>query len=544
MIPDTLLAQIRAGDAHYQIISELTGDVIFLADTEGRYTYFTTNVAGMCGYTPTDMIGQPMTALVHPHWRDRATQFYGDQLREYIEETTLELPVLTAQHDEIWVRLMVRLLLEENRPAGYLGVVRDITAHKQSIKEWDDHIQSLELLRHVNDELIYTLNLPYVLSVALDATVRLTGADAGAIHLLEDQGVRTVQVIGAFPPNLLNTYVDSNKGIVGRVLRSGEGELVLDAPNDPDYLALIPGMKAQLTVPLISQSQPTGVLNVLAKKPDRFTQDSFELVNMLAQRVAMVIDNARLYQESQEQLQELQELYGRVRGLEQIKTDMIRIAAHDLRNPLSNILSATYIMQTTLGDAPTDLQREMLDSIDQSVARMKKITSDILSLERIEELAQQPLKDIVELDSLIAQAIMDFERQASEKGIVLAQHDQPENIKVKGDSAQLGEVIANLVSNAIKYTPIGGSVTISLEAKEGQAIFEVKDTGYGIPEALQGRLFQPFFRAKTAETRSIEGTGLGLHLVKNIIERHGGQMRFQSAYGKGSTFGFDLPLVK
>lgn len=544
MVFDSFSTQVGAGDAHYQAIARLTHDIIFTADRAGRYTYLTANMKDRLGYAPDELIGKPITCLVHSNWRDRATEFYEAQLREYLEETTLELPVVTAQDEQVWVQFMVRLVMEENHAVGYFGVVRDITAHKESIRQWDQHIQNLEILRRVNDELMHTLNMPYVLSVALDATVRLTAADAGAIHLLEDEGVRTVQVIGAFPADLLDTFIEPNAGIVGRVLRTGEGERVLDVTHDPDYIAHVPAIRAQLTVPLMSQSKPIGVLSVMAKKADRFTPDSFELVTMLAAQVTMVIENARLYDESQQQLMELQELYARVRGLEQIKTDMIRIAAHDLRNPLTNILSAAYLLNTTLGDNPTDMQTQMLTTIDQSVARMKKITNDILSLERIEELAAHPLHETIQLHLLITQAYIDFERQASEKGIVFTLEDGDRSIKVQGDTAQLNEVIANLVSNALKYTPGGGKVWVGLRAESNRAILEVRDTGFGIPEAQQDRLFQPFFRVKTAETRAIEGTGLGLHLVKNIIERHGGRMRFQSVYGKGSTFGFELPLAE
>jgi two-component system phosphate regulon sensor histidine kinase PhoR len=101
--------------------------------------------------------------------------------------------------------------------------------------------------------------------------------------------------------------------------------------------------------------------------------------------------------------------------------------------------------------------------------------------------------------------------------------------------------VDNLIGNAIKYTPENGAVTVRLSSEAGGIIFEVEDTGFGIPADRQARLFQPFYRVKTAETRRVEGTGLGLHLVKNIVERHHGRIRFHSEYGKGSVFGFELP---
>jgi signal transduction histidine kinase len=102
----------------------------------------------------------------------------------------------------------------------------------------------------------------------------------------------------------------------------------------------------------------------------------------------------------------------------------------------------------------------------------------------------------------------------------------------------------NLINNAIKYTPPAGRVDVHLRLDANNAIFEVKDNGYGVPEEQQARLFEPFYRVRTNETKKIEGTGLGLHLVKNIVDRHNGRMIFSSVYGEGSTFGFTLPAAK
>jgi signal transduction histidine kinase len=116
-------------------------------------------------------------------------------------------------------------------------------------------------------------------------------------------------------------------------------------------------------------------------------------------------------------------------------------------------------------------------------------------------------------------------------------------LEVLADSAQIGEAMNNLISNAIKYTPEGGKIEVSLSADDDNAIFRVRDNGYGIPLEQQAGLFQPFYRATTAKTIDIEGTGLGLHLVKNIIQRYDGEMIFSSVEGAGSTFGFKLPLI-
>jgi signal transduction histidine kinase len=187
--------------------------------------------------------------------------------------------------------------------------------------------------------------------------------------------------------------------------------------------------------------------------------------------------------------------------------------------------------------------RVRLDKMRDAMRKMQDITTGILSLERIEQMAQNSTDKVFNLSELVRKTASEHEDDAIEKGQNFSQDVAATPLYINGDALQLHEAISNLMSNAIKYTPKGGDVSVYLEAEASQVVFRVVDTGFGVPQAQQKRLFEPFFRAKTDETANIEGTGLGLHLVKNIIERHGGEMVFESEYNTGSTFGFRLPLV-
>ncbi|MCS6835946.1 MAG: ATP-binding protein [Anaerolineae bacterium] len=253
----------------------------------------------------------------------------------------------------------------------------------------------------------------------------------------------------------------------------------------------------------------------------------------------------RAEQEVQARAQELQKLYHQVSELEQMKTDMIRMAAHDLKNPIGVVLGYLELLQGEVEDLPPGI-RKHISAARQAAWNVNVMLSDILSLERIEQLARQGVYQEVNVYHVLGELIAQHRDQVESRQLGLhidVQTDEDEAL-VLGDAPQLAEAISNLLVNAIKYTPIGGNITIRLLRQRDELVYEVEDDGYGIPQKLQERLFSPFYRAQTDETAHIHGTGLGLHLVRNIVERHRGSTFFRSTHGQGSTFGFRLPLYQ
>jgi signal transduction histidine kinase len=335
--------------------------------------------------------------------------------------------------------------------------------------------------------------------------------------------------------------LSSQSGSIARAIRSQCPECLTDVQSDPDSASHLPQTCSQILVPLVAHDKLVGILNLETSAAERFTPEVFEFAQVLGVRIAAAIENAVLYEKLQEQLTELRSLYTQVSDLEQLKTYMIRIAAHDLRSPLAIIASYIELINDDLAAHYTPMDTMYVNAIRQSVTRMTQMTSDILSLERLHEHHDVTLMR-VQLGSLIEHTVGEFAQQSELENQQL--HMSIEPLSIYGDASELHEALANLIGNAVKYTPGGGTIEVRLTRDGDDALVEVSDTGYGIPEDQQAQLFQPFHRVKTRETRAIEGTGLGLYLVKTIVERHHGTVHFSSTPGTGSLFGFRLPLAK
>lgn len=521
--------------------AESVNAVIFVMIGE-RLIYVNTAAEALTGYTLDELRTMNLLSLAHAEHRKKVEHFFRAYQRHRIIPARYEFKIVRKDGAERWIDLSISKARLDQDDA-LVATALDITHRKQAEAERREALHRLEIIEKVDIELAGSLRLDYVLQIALDAAVRLSHADAGALHLIENDCMWVAWVIGNYPRELIGSRIPMDVGIVGRVVRQGKAELISDVTLDPDYVPNVVETRAQITVPLISNERLIGVMNVQTAEPGRFTPQIFDFCKLLAARIAAALDNSRLYDAAQRHLAELESLYQQVSALEQLKTQIIRVAAHDLRNPLSVISGCLQMLAPDREPSITPRVQEYHNTIRQAVERMEKITRDILTLERISggyDLMQQ----LIDMAELVNDVSRDFRPQASEKSLLYTVEITPKMARVRGDLALLRETVGNLINNAIKYTPENGKVLVSLTVQGDQVIFLVADTGYGIPQEAQSGLFQPFYRVNSDETRAIKGTGLGLHLVRSIIERHGGTIRFHSQHKVGSTFGFELPLAR
>ncbi|MGH2704941.1 MAG: ATP-binding protein [Actinomycetota bacterium] len=229
----------------------------------------------------------------------------------------------------------------------------------------------------------------------------------------------------------------------------------------------------------------------------------------------------------------------RAKEMEQLQHDFVSIISHELRGPLTAVKGfvTTLLRQETR--LPPDARREFLRTINDQADRLNDLVDDLLSVSRIESRRLHMKLEAFDLEPLARKVLDGMRGKWGDRDIVL---EAPTDLSpVHADGARISQVLVNLVDNAVKYSPAGGPVRVCLSETEEDVAVAVEDSGIGIAPEDAARLFEKFNRISTPETRDIGGTGLGLYIVKSIVEAHGGRIFLSSAPGVGSTFTFELP---
>jgi signal transduction histidine kinase len=229
-----------------------------------------------------------------------------------------------------------------------------------------------------------------------------------------------------------------------------------------------------------------------------------------------------------------------LRTLDKLKDEFIALVSHELRTPLTSIRG--YLELVSDGGELSAEQEHFLGVVSRNAERLQSLVGDLLFVAQIEAGRLQLETSPVDLEQIAADAVESARPLADHKQIELTLEAQPVP-PLEGDRGRLGQLLDNFLSNAIKFTPEGGSVRVRLGLEDGKAVLEIADTGMGIPQAEQERLFERFFRTSNATAQAIQGTGLGLTISKAIAEAHGGRITFTSTEGEGTTFRIELPLA-
>jgi signal transduction histidine kinase len=322
--------------------------------------------------------------------------------------------------------------------------------------------------------------------------------------------------------------------IMSRVCQTLRAELhtqesYLDDPAslDPGYVRMVKdlGPRSIIIAPLVSRGRTLGILSLARTRSGAFDEDDLRLAEELGARAGLHIDNAQLYRQAQQAIQ--------------ARDDLMSIVAHDLRNPLNTIGLHTQLLLQGLPktDANADL-REAATSIKRGIASMAKLIGDLFDAARRD--SGQLVQGTRPCDpaQLVTEAVENARALAESKGLVLRSVIASELPAVRADRERIDQVLANLLGNAIKFTPSGGSITVAVERDEHGVAFTVSDTGAGIAPENLPRIIDRFWQGDRTDRR---GAGLGLWICSGIVKSHGGSLLVESTLGQGSRFRFNLP---
>ena len=290
------------------------------------------------------------------------------------------------------------------------------------------------------------------------------------------------------------------------------------------------GIRSLAFAPLRLESRVIGILSAYCDRPQRFTKDDTAFLSLAAELVAVAIENARAHAAAERLLAERSQFLLRV--------------THNMRSPLAAALSLLSVVREGILGVLSPRQDEFLHRIDLRLRNLNQTIGELLTLARGRERGESTPPQRLEPAKLAARLREAFAERAEAKAIDLTIAIADGSPAVQGSEEAIGQLLENLVSNAVKYTQAGGLVRVSfLPSPTGELRIEVRDSGIGIPAAEQAELFGEFFRASNARKLAEEGTGLGLALVKQAVEGHGGRLHLASEEGVGTTVVVDLPAA-
>jgi signal transduction histidine kinase/putative methionine-R-sulfoxide reductase with GAF domain len=405
-------------------------------------------------------------------------------------------------------------------------------------QELNARVEELSVMQRIDRELNASLDVARAMRLTLEWALRQSRAEAGLIGILEDKGIRLMAQQGY--EEIEQTYKDTIMPLEQTAMRTAvetsQPQQVTLGENKP---GLLPSAHSQTVVPIHREANVIGLIVLESRMNDSQSGETLSFLNRLSDHAAIAIANAQLYHE--------------VQAANDAKSEFVSFVAHELKNPMTSIKGYTELLAKGAVGEITSMQSNFLATIHSNVERMSTLVSDLNDNSKIEAGRLRMDFKALEMAEVLDEVMRSTTRQLEDKKQT-AVVNMPEKLpKTWADPTRLAQVITNLVSNANKYTPEGGTITVGAEKCRNQWDPEgasevvhmwVKDTGIGISLDDQKKIFQKFFRSEDSKAREAPGTGLGLNITKSLIEMMGGRIWFESEFRQGTTFHFTIPVAE
>lgn len=532
--------ELRIAEATSSGILSSSADAIISIDEQQRIFLFNEGAEEIFGYSKAEAHGAPLDILIPERYRafhrQHVARFATGGTNAYrIHERSRAVFGLRKNGEEFPADAAISNITIAGRKILTV-VLRDMTEQKRVEREQ-------RFLAEVGPMLASSLDYEETLTRIAELAVQDI-ADLSIVEVVEEgETIRRVNVASRDPskawlcqsfmqspldrrrPHLMRSVLETARPVVMQ-LPSEETIAALAQSEEHHCLLRAAEIRSMLAVPLVAHGKLLGAMAFVSSSPSRlYGSSDVRMAEELAQRAALSIENARLYLAAQRATQ--------------ARDDVLAVVAHDLRNPLHSILMQANLLRRR-GPEPERRSRKPADTIERAATRMNRLIQDLLDVARMEagrlsvEASRVSARQIV-LDSYAAQSPL-----ASSSSLDL-RLDLPEELpEIWADRDRLLQVLENLIGNAVKFTEPGGVITVAATSRNGEVLFSVFDTGRGISPEELGHLFDRFWQGR--KVRRL-GAGLGLPIVKGIVEAHRGRIWVESTRGQGSTFFFTVPTA-
>ena len=552
---------LRQSQLELRALANSMPQLAWIAEQDGAMIWYNQRWYDYTGTTPEQMAGDGWKRSYAPDCID-ALEVHWAQSRHHGTPFELEVPIRSAQGEFRW------FLMRANPVHGadgsvlrWFGTSTDVDQVKRAQEALRDETAILELLNHTGMMLASQRDLGRLLQEITDAATSIAGARFGAFFYHSTNAAGEAMVLHTLSSGAADEFSQYGQpratALFGPSMR-GEGTVRCDdVLKDPRYGGNAPHhgvpsghppVRSYLAVPVaLGSGVAIGCLMFGHPEPGMFSERTERIIGGIAAQAAIAIDNARLYEASQRAAEERKVLLDSERQARaeaertsQLKDEFLATLSHELRTPLTAILGwAQVLRRGNRGEA--DLHRG-LQTIERNARAQSQLIEDLLDMSSITSgrvrLEMQPLAP-----AAIAAAAIESVRAAAEAKQIRIEKDFANAPgMVAGDASRLQQILWNLLSNALKFTPHGGSVTVGVQRDGDHIAISVRDSGIGIATAFLGHVFERFRQADATTTRQHGGLGLGLAIVKHLVEQHGGTIDVASeGEGMGSCFTLRLP---
>ncbi len=519
-------------------------DGMAIADMDGYIEFVNPAWAKMHGYETTEeLIGKHLSLFHTPEQLKTEVNAFNEIVQEKgsnqgeIGHKRKDGSVFPS-----WMTVGI-LRSVEDKPIALVASAQDITERKKNEEILRRQNEYMAAAAEVGRLVTSTLDTEILFKRAVNLLREHFGYYHAAIFTTEEVGFEVVVreatgKAGQAMKEKKHSLKIGSKSVVGIATETGEPYIANDVSKDPNhhYNPLLPKTKAEIAIPLKIGRRVIGALDLQATETDAFSPEDITVLQMLTDQFATAIDNARSYQLAQDAFIEMREL-------EKLKSQFLANMSHELRTPLNSIIGFSRVILKGIDGPVTDLQQQDLTAIYNSGQHLLGLINDILDLSKIEAGKMELTFDEVDIEKLIKSVMSTVVGLVKDKPVRLEEEIEADLPPVKADPMRVRQILINLFSNAAKFTD-EGSIKVTAKAMGSFVRISVIDSGPGISEEDQEKLFQAFSQVDASATRATGGSGLGLSISKELVTMHGGEIGLNSEVGKGSEFYFTLPFHK